>query len=109
MKSRVKLIEASNLGEAVAVVESLKLSRAKLGRDVAARRQSVPGRGGNLNFLAILDEVLRKLVLLEASDDTDFAKRLQLASPYPSHKVFSEIEYATYVNFLEVSTVFPLP
>ena len=69
-QGRVELVEAAHLGEAVAVVEGLELRAAELGRDGGGvRRDTLDVGSGDLNLLAVLDEELGELVLLEAGDD----------------------------------------
>ena len=69
-QSLVELFEAADLTEAVPVVESRKLGVAELGGDSAALGgNAVDGGGWDLDVLAVLDEELAHLVLLEASDD----------------------------------------
>ena len=99
---RVELAEAADLGEAVAVAEGLELRRAVVRRDVGAvRRDAVPGRCRDVDLLAVLDEELGEFVFFEAGDDA-VCLLVTLGTS-------GRGKGRTYVNFLLVSTVLPLP
>ena len=61
---------STDVVESVEVVKDLKDLVAELGGDGRGVGKTLEGRGGDLNLLAVLDEELRHLVLLKASDDT---------------------------------------
>lgn len=67
-EGRVELGEASDLREAVAVTKGLELGGAELGSD-GVTGHAADGRVGHVNLGAILDEVLRDLVVGELGDD----------------------------------------
>lgn len=76
-ESGVELIEAADLGEAVAVVKGLELGCAELGGDGAGvAGDAIDLGGGDLDLLAVLDKELGELVLLEARDDAVGSCRL---------------------------------
>jgi hypothetical protein len=98
----VQSIEATGLGEAVAVIEDAELSIAELRGDVGAVREAGPGRRGHLDLAAVLDEELREPVTLEAGDNA-------VLGQHPDILRRRRGGQGTYVNLRLVSTVLPLP
>lgn len=101
LQSLVELRPAADLAKAVAVGEDLGRGLAELGSDLVVRRDTLPLGSGNLDGLAILAEDLVHPVALEAGDDAgESVSSSRLIATWPED---------TYVNFLVVSTVLPLP
>lgn len=74
----VELRKAADLGEAVAVVESLELVGAELGGDVTSVRDALDGGGRGQNLLAVLDEELGESAGLELRDDGELLAGVDL-------------------------------
>ena len=107
--NRQRVVEdgvATDLAEAVAVVEGDGSGLAELGVDgVGVARDAIDVGGGNLDDVAVLHEDLVHAVGLEAGDD---AGSLSAKPPLKKRENLGEGE-ETHVKGLLVSTVLPLP
>lgn len=99
----LQLGPAADLVEAVAVAKDVEDVGAVLGRDGARRGEALERRAGHVDALVVLHKELRQGVALEAGHDA--GSECLLAWGWRTTRGRG----GAYVNFLEESTVLPLP